>query len=168
MKILLLITLCLEDVFKSVDICSLQMPLFISKMACMHIEDNKRSVFIVPPSKGTNHWLYSAKPRLGPRHPGNQMTTWNPHNFFITPVTNRMMKRMDTTWIVEMVWISVKGGTSLWNLSYQKENQPTITITHTGGWDISLRPPSQNQSLTSPYHHNYQTRPVGTLILVWE
>ena len=33
-------SLCLEDVFKSVDISSLYMLLPISKMACMHIEDN--------------------------------------------------------------------------------------------------------------------------------
>jgi len=44
-------SLGLEDIFKSIDISSLQMPLPISKMACMHIEDNEGSVFIVPPSK---------------------------------------------------------------------------------------------------------------------
>ena len=44
--------LCLEDEFKSVDISSLYMPLPISKMARIHIEDNNGGyVFIVPPSK---------------------------------------------------------------------------------------------------------------------
>jgi len=41
-------SLCLEDVFKSIDISSLHMPLPISKMACMHIGDNGGSIFIVP------------------------------------------------------------------------------------------------------------------------
>ena len=40
-----------ENVFKYVDISSLHLPLPISKMACMHIEKNEGSVFIVPPSK---------------------------------------------------------------------------------------------------------------------
>jgi len=44
-------SLCLEDVFKSIDISSLYMPLPISEIACMHIEDNEGHVFIVPPSK---------------------------------------------------------------------------------------------------------------------
>jgi len=44
-------SLSLEDVFKSVDISFLHMPLPISKMACIHIEDNEGSVFIVPPTK---------------------------------------------------------------------------------------------------------------------
>ena len=43
--------LCLEDVFKSVDISFLHMPFPILKMACMHIEDNEGSVFIVSPTK---------------------------------------------------------------------------------------------------------------------
>jgi len=42
---------CLKDVFKSVHISSLHMLLSISKMACMHIENNERSVFIVLSSK---------------------------------------------------------------------------------------------------------------------
>jgi len=44
-------SLCLEDVFKSVDISSLHMPLPISKMACIHIEDNEGSVFIILPKR---------------------------------------------------------------------------------------------------------------------
>ena len=44
-------SLCHEDVFKSVDISSLHVPLPISEMACMHIEDNEEFVFIVPPFK---------------------------------------------------------------------------------------------------------------------
>ena len=44
-------SLCLEDILKSVDICSLHISLPISKMACMHIEENEGSVFIFPPSK---------------------------------------------------------------------------------------------------------------------
>jgi len=44
-------SLCFEDVFKSVDISSLHILLPISKMACMHIEDNEGSVFIIPLSK---------------------------------------------------------------------------------------------------------------------
>ena len=44
-------SLCLEDVFKSVNISLVHMPLTISKMACMHIEDNEGSAFIVPPLK---------------------------------------------------------------------------------------------------------------------
>ena len=52
MKMLLLIIyLCHENIFKSVDISSLHMPLPISEMACMHIEDNEGSVFIIPPTK---------------------------------------------------------------------------------------------------------------------
>jgi len=42
-------SLCLEDV--SVNVRSLHMPLPISKIACMHIQDNEGSVFIVPPCK---------------------------------------------------------------------------------------------------------------------
>jgi len=44
-------SLCLEDVFKSINISPLHMPLPISKMACIYIKDNEGSVFIVPPSK---------------------------------------------------------------------------------------------------------------------
>jgi len=44
-------SLCLENVFKFVDITSLHVPLPISKMACIYIEDNEGSVFIVPPAK---------------------------------------------------------------------------------------------------------------------
>jgi len=44
-------SLYLEDVFKSVDISFFHMSLPISEMACMNIEDNEGSVFIVPPSK---------------------------------------------------------------------------------------------------------------------
>ena len=44
-------SLCLENVFKSIDISSLHMPLPISKMTCTHIEANEGSVFIDPPSK---------------------------------------------------------------------------------------------------------------------
>ena len=50
-KILLLVILCLENVFKSVDINSLHMLMPISKIACIHVEDNEGSVFIVPPAK---------------------------------------------------------------------------------------------------------------------
>ena len=42
-------SVCLEDV--SVNVSSLHMPLPISKMASMHIQDNERSVFIVLSSK---------------------------------------------------------------------------------------------------------------------
>jgi len=49
----------------------------------MHIEDNKGSVFIVPPSKGTNQQLNSAEAKFRPRYSENQMTTWNPHKSFI-------------------------------------------------------------------------------------
>ena len=41
--------LCLEDV--SINVRSLHMPLPILKMACIHIQDNEGSVFIVPPCK---------------------------------------------------------------------------------------------------------------------
>ena len=44
-------SLYLEDAFETIDISSLHMPLPISKMACMLIEDNEGYVFIVPPSK---------------------------------------------------------------------------------------------------------------------
>ena len=44
-------SLCLENVFKSIDISFLHVPLPISEMACMHKEDSEESVFIVPPSK---------------------------------------------------------------------------------------------------------------------
>ena len=50
-------SLCLEDVFKSVNISPLHMPLLISKMACIYIEDNEGSVFIVPPSKNDQSYL---------------------------------------------------------------------------------------------------------------
>ena len=42
-------SLCLENV--SVNVRSLHMPLPISKMACMQIQDNEGSVFFVPPCK---------------------------------------------------------------------------------------------------------------------
>jgi len=44
-------SLCLGDVFKSVDISLLHMPLPVSEMICMHIEDNEGSIFIAPLSK---------------------------------------------------------------------------------------------------------------------
>ena len=45
-------SLCLENVFKSIDISSLHMPMPISKMACMNIDDIEGGIcFIVPPSK---------------------------------------------------------------------------------------------------------------------
>ena len=48
----------------------------------------------------------------------------------------------------------------------QEEKSAIIMTTHAGGWDMSHHPPSQNQSLTSPYHHNHQTCSAGTLLLV--
>ena len=42
---------CIEDVFNFVHTNSLHMPLPISEMARMQVEDNEGSVFIVPPSK---------------------------------------------------------------------------------------------------------------------
>ena len=42
-------SLCLDDV--SVNVKFLHMPLPISKLACMHIQDNEGSLFIVPPCK---------------------------------------------------------------------------------------------------------------------
>jgi len=65
--------LCLKDV--SVNVRSLHMPLPISEMACMHIHDNEGSVFIVPPCKGTNHWLYLVEAELKPQHLENQTMT---------------------------------------------------------------------------------------------
>jgi len=67
--------LCLDDVFKSVDINFLHMPLPISKMACMHIKDNEGSTFIVLPTKRTSRQKYLAEAKLNPRHPRNQITT---------------------------------------------------------------------------------------------
>jgi len=43
-------SLCLEDVFRFVDISSLHMPLPISEMICIHITNNEESVLIVPPT----------------------------------------------------------------------------------------------------------------------
>ena len=44
-------SLCLEDVFRFVDISSLHIPLPTSKRASMHIENNEGSVLIVPPTE---------------------------------------------------------------------------------------------------------------------
>jgi len=77
------------------------------------------------------------------------------------------MKKMGYACIVEMAWTLVKGGTSLYNLSCRKESQPITTIRHVGGWNILLFSPSLNQRLTSSYHHDLQTYPIGTLILAW-
>jgi len=74
-------SLCLEDI--SVNVKSLHMPLLISEMACMHIQDNEGSVVIVLLAKGTNHQLYLTEVGLKPRHLENQTMTWNPHNSFI-------------------------------------------------------------------------------------
>jgi len=41
----------------------------------MHIHDNEGSVFIVPPCKGTNHWLYLVEAELKPQHLENQTMT---------------------------------------------------------------------------------------------
>ena len=54
-------SLCLEDIFKSVDISFLHMPLPISKMACIHIGDNERFVFIIPPSKRDQSPIVSSR-----------------------------------------------------------------------------------------------------------
>ena len=43
-------SLCCEDVNSHVDMSPLYMPLPMS-MACMHVEKNDGSVFVVPPSK---------------------------------------------------------------------------------------------------------------------
>ena len=44
-------SLCLEDVFKFVNISPLHMPLPISEMTCMHIEDNEWSCLHCPSKK---------------------------------------------------------------------------------------------------------------------
>ena len=51
MKILLLIILCLDDVFNSLKYSSLHMPLPTARMACMWIEDDNESLFVVPSFK---------------------------------------------------------------------------------------------------------------------
>ena len=42
---------CLDDEFNSIHTNSLHVPMPISEMACLQIEDNEGSVFIVPPSR---------------------------------------------------------------------------------------------------------------------
>ena len=48
-------SLCVKDVFKTVDISFLPMPLLISKMACMHIEAMKDLSSLSLLLKGMNH-----------------------------------------------------------------------------------------------------------------
>jgi len=78
--------LCFEDVFKSVDISSLHIPLPILEVVCMHIEDNEGSVFVVSPSNRDRDRLPIVFGR------GQTWTTTSkeseddlePHNSFIT------------------------------------------------------------------------------------
>jgi len=59
----------------SVNVRSLHMPLPISKMACMHIQDNEGSVFIFPPCKRDQSPIVLAEAGLKPLYLENQTMT---------------------------------------------------------------------------------------------
>ena len=86
-------SLCLEDV--SVNVRSLHMPLLISKMACMHIQDNEGSVFIVLPSKKDQSPIVFGRggaPAPTSRELDDDLEP--PLFFHYTRSTHRMMKRI--------------------------------------------------------------------------
>jgi len=91
-------SLCLNYVFKSIDISSFFMPLPISKMACMHIEDNEGSVLIVPPSKrNQSPIVFSRDQALAMTSRESDDDLEPPQFFHYARSVYRMMKKWGTT-----------------------------------------------------------------------
>jgi len=76
-------SLCLGYVFESVDISYFYRPLPISKIACMHIEDNEGSVFIVPPSKRDQSSIIFRRGKAQPMTSKGSGDDLEPYNSFI-------------------------------------------------------------------------------------
>ena len=143
------------------------MPLPISKMACMHIGDNERSVLIVPPKRDQSLIIFG-------RAQTRTTTSRESDNRFGSPTilslctVNTLHDEKNGVRLNRWDGLNFdKGQRILYNLSCRKENQPTIMTAHTGGRDMSLHLSNLNQNLTRPYHYNLQIHPVGILILVW-
>jgi len=87
-------SLCLEDV--SVNIRSMHMPLPISKIACMHIQDNEGSVFIVPPYKRDLSPIVFGRGRAQASIPSElDDDLEHPQFFYNARSLHRMIKRME-------------------------------------------------------------------------
>jgi len=86
-------SLCLEDV--SINVRSLHIHLPISKIACLHIQDNEGSVFIVPPCKRDQSPIVFGRGRAQAPIPKESDDDMEPPQFFhYAWSVHRMMKRM--------------------------------------------------------------------------
>ena len=143
------------------------MPLPISKIACVHIENSEEYVFIVPPSKRDQSPIVFGRGQTWVTTSKESDEDLKPPQFFhYARSAHRMMKRMR---------YSLNRGDGL-NFG-KKRRIPLQSFVLKGksanyydrtrrGWDMSLHPPSLNQSLMSPYPHNLHIRPIGTNISV--
>ena len=159
-------SLCLEDV--SVNVTSLRMPLPISKMACMHIQVNEGFVFIVLPSKMDQSPIIFGRGRAQAPKSRESYDNLEPPQFFhYARPTHRMMRRM---------WYSLNRGDGL-NFgkgrriplqAFISEGKPSNYYDRKCRGLVYVTPPSQSESeFDESLPRNHQTRPVGTLILVW-
>ena len=86
--------LCCDDVNSSIDMSSLHMPLPMS-MACMHIEENEGSIFVVPFSKKDQSLIIFGKVRHWITTSNNSDKYLESSKFFhYARSVHRMMKEM--------------------------------------------------------------------------
>jgi len=110
------------------------MPLPISKMACMHVQDNEGCVFIVPPCKRDQLPIIFGRGWAQVPIPRKSYDDLEPPQFFhYAQLAHCMMKRMG---------YSLNRGDGMnfgkrrhipLQLSYLKENLLTVMTAHTGG-----------------------------------
>jgi len=147
---------CCDDVNSPIDMSPPHIPLPMST-ACMHIEENNGSVFVVSSSKKDQspiifgrvwHWITTSN---------DSDEDLEPHNSFIMHGQCTIWwKKWDTTYVMVKAWTLERDDVSLYNLLYQKESLPTTTIRLAGSWGILLHLLNLIQNLNGLYYHILQ------------
>jgi len=109
---------CCDNLNSPIDLSPLHMPLPMS-MAYMHVEENDRSVFVVPSSTKDQlpiifgklwHWITTSNDSDEDLEPRNSFTMHDRRTIW--------WKKWDSTYIVVKAWILERDDTSLYSLSY--------------------------------------------------